>query len=474
MKKVLTTFKNIWSVKDIRNKILFTLLILVIYRLGAQIPVPFVSYDLLKSMSSVIDSAGSGILSYLNMFSGNAFGRATLFALSISPYITSSIVMQLLCVAIPKLEEMSKDEDGKKKITQITRYVTVALALVTAIGYYLFLDSYGWIDPIGGGENKFLNFFTAAVIVACYCAGASLVMWLGEKINESGIGNGISMILFANIVASFPDVLSKIFLLIFNWNDKTLPDVGTVSSPNLWWIGTIIGVLGLVFCVAMIAFMVFMSDSERRLPVLYAKKVVGRKMYGGQKTTLPLKVNMTGVMPIIFASSILSIPATLAMFLGKTNKTTGFWSWATNFNQYNWLYIILFALLLVAFAYFYIAISFNPVEVANNLQKNGGTIPSRRPGKPTADFIQKVLNRITFIGAVCLLVVAIVPMILGAIGYHAGMVTSQSTTTYNWAYALTYFAFSGNSLLIVVGVILETVRAIEAQMTMRNFKGFLG
>ena len=284
------------------------------------------------------------------------------------------------------------------------------------------------------------------------------------------------MILFANIVASFPNTLVRIFKLIFNTN-KNLPDLVnsgyTVTHPNLWWIGTIIGVLGLVMCVALIAFMVFMTNSERRLPVQYAKRVVGRKMYGGQNTTLPLKLNMTGVMPIIFASSIVSIPATISMFTGHQNATSGFWGWSNGFNQFNWLYILVFGLLLVAFAYFYVAISFNPVEVANNLKKNGGSIPGIRSGKPTSDYISRVLSRVTFIGAICLLIIACLPMILGCIGNAAGTGVSGSTTTYNWSYALTYFSFSGNSLLIVVGVVLETVRAIEAQMTMRNFKGFL-
>ena len=466
MKKVFTTIGNVFRVKDLRSKILFTLMILVIYRLGAQIPVPFIAADVLESMQNM---TSVGLLQYMNIFSGEAFSRATLFALSISPYITSSIVMQLLCVAIPALEKMSKEEDGQKKITQITRYVTVGLALITAIGYYMFLNSNGWVNFIGTSSG--LKFFTAAVIVACYCAGASLIMWLGEKINESGIGNGISIILFANIVASFPNTIVSIFKLIVNVDKNLIVGTSTVTPThqNLWWIGTIIGVLGLVMCVALIAFMIFMTNSERRLPVQYAKRVVGRKMYGGQSSTLPLKLNMTGVMPIIFASSIVSIPATIAMFVGKSDTTTGFWGWANNFTQRNWLYILVFGLLMIAFAYFYVAISFNPVEVANNLKKNGGTIPGIRTGKPTSDYITKILNRITFIGAVMLLVIALLPMIIGCIGMNVG----TDGTNYNWAYALTYFSFSGNSLLIVVGVILETAREIEAQMTMRNFKGFL-
>lgn len=467
MSNVITTIKNMWRCKDVRSKLLFTLFILVIYRLGAQVPVPFINPDALKAQ---MDYASSyGLIQYLNIFSGEAFSRATLFALSISPYITSSIVMQLLCVAIPALERMSKDEDGKEKINKITRYVTVGLALITAVGYYFYLRSNSLISYIGEGTG--MKVFTAVIVIACYCAGASLIMWLGEKINESGIGNGISMILFANIVASFPRTIASIAKLIVNV-DKALPgyESGSKVNPDLWWIGTIIGVLGLVLCIALIAFMIFMTNSERRLPVQYAKRVVGRKMYGGQSTTLPLKLNMTGVMPIIFASSIVSIPATIAIFAGKENSTNWFWKWAANFNQNNWVYILIFGLLLVAFAYFYIAISFNPVEVANNLKKNGGSIPGIRTGKPTSDYITRILNRVTFIGAIMLLIIALLPMILGCIGGNAGVTDGTPT---NWSYALTYFSFSGNSLLIVVGVILETVREIEAQMTMRNFKGFL-
>jgi preprotein translocase subunit SecY len=280
------------------------------------------------------------------------------------------------------------------------------------------------------------------------------------------------MILFANIVVSFPRQMAYIFELIFNF-DKTMPGANVTEKFNgdFWWIGTIIGVLGTVMILAMIAFMVFMTNSERRLPVQYAKRVVGRKMYGGQNTNLPLKLNMTGVMPIIFASSIVSIPATIAMFAQKTGATKGFWGWANNFNQYHWAYIMVFGILMIAFAYFYIAISFNPVEVANNLKKNGGSIPGIRTGRPTSDYISRILSRTTFIGAVCLLIIALLPMILGCIGFNAGANASGQAT--NWAYALTFFSFSGNSLLIVVGVVLETVREIEAQMTMRNFKGFL-
>ena len=459
IKKALASIRNVFSVVDIRKKILFTALIIVLFRFGSQVPVPFLN-------PAMIESNFTGtIFDFMNMLSGNAMSQATLFALGISPYITSSIVMQLLCVAIPALERMSKDEDGKKTIQKITRFVTVGLALIMAIGYYMMLNNMAdVIVPIEGH-----GFFTALVIIASYCAGASLVMWLGEKINEKGIGNGISIILFVNILVSFPSYLVKIFRAITG--TLTLPN-GATQSMNNWWVGTIIGVLGLVFIVAMIAFMVFMSDSERRIPVQYAKRVVGRKMYGGQSSNLPLKVNMTGVMPIIFASSIVSIPATIAAFAGKSEATKGFWGLIANhFVQNTIPYTLVFLVLLLAFAYFYISISFNPVEVSNNLRKNGGFVPGIRPGKPTSDYITRVLSKITFIGAICLMIVAGLPMIMGIIGQIVGVDTVKAA--YSDLYVLTYFAFSGNSLLIVIGVALETVRDIESQMTLRHFKGFL-
>jgi len=458
IKKAIASIRNVFSVADIRKKILFTMLIIVLFRFGSQVPVPFVNPEVIGSGFDV------GIMDFMNMLSGDAMSQATLFALGISPYITSSIVMQLLCVAIPALERMSKDEDGKKKIQKITRFVTVGLALIMAIGYYMMLTnmSADFVEPIKGHK-----FFTAVVIIASYCAGASLVMWLGEKINEKGIGNGISIILFVNILVSFPSYLVKIFRAI--GGTLTAANGATMPMDN-WWVGTIIGVLGLAFIIAMIAFMVFMSDSERRIPVQYAKRVVGRKMYGGQSSNLPLKVNMTGVMPIIFASSIVSIPATIAAFAGKSNVDTGFWGLVKNhFTQNTVAYTLVFLALLLAFAYFYIAISFNPVEVSNNLRKNGGFVPGIRPGKPTSDYISRVLSKITFIGALCLMIVAGLPMIMGIFGANFGTNAGGYT---DW-YTLTYFAFSGNSLLIVIGVALETVRDIESQMTLRHFKGFL-
>ena len=428
------TLKNAWKTPEMKSKLLFTLLIIVLYRLGANIPVPYIDQS---AMQMVDLFSGGSIFGYLNILSGEAFGKATLFALGVSPYITSSIVMQLLTIAIPALERLSKDgEEGRKKITAITRYVTVGLALITSIGYALYLRSAGLVGEV--------NAFDMIVLVACYCAGSSLVMWLAEKINEHGIGNGISMILFANIISSFPGMISSVISMV---TTRT----GSAGSLIL---GIVLAILSVALTLAMIVIIVWMSDSERRIPVQYAKRVVGRKMYGGQGTNLPLKVNMTGVMPIIFASSIVSIPATIASFF----PNSGFWNSVIDvFNYDTWLYIIIEFILLVAFAYFYVAISFNPVEVANNLKKQGGAVPGIRPGKPTSDYITKVLNRITLVGALILSVICILPMCINIIA--GGQFAS--------------LAFGGSSIIIVVGVALETFREIEAQMSLRNYKGFL-
>ena len=434
---------------DLRGKILFSLFILLLYRIGAQIPVPFLTPDLATQMNQATQGS---ILEYLNILSGGAFAQATLFALGVSPYITSSIVIQLLAVAIPALERLSKEgEEGKKKLNQLTRIVTVALALLTAIGYYFMLDTgagqgaqYSYIQAAG-----LPKVFVAIVIIACYCAGSSLVMWLAEKINESGIGNGISLILFINIISRGPAIVGQLLNLI---TGKT--------AGIAHWVGIVLAVASVIIGIAMLILIVFINDSERRIPIQYAKKVVGRKMYGGQNSTLPIKLNNTGVMPIIFASSIVSLPATIGMFFPKKNA---FWTGFFNlFGTDSWLYAVLTLVLIVAFAYFYILISFNPVEVSNNLKRNGGSIPGIRPGKPTVDFITKSLNRITLIGAFFLSAIAIIPFILNALFLALG-----------WQ-SIGAMAFGGTSLLIVVGVALETVREIEAQITMRHYKGFLG
>ena len=412
------------------------MVIVILYRIGSVLPVPYVSADVMNSFN---EAAAGSIFQYLNILSGDAFARATLFALGVSPYITSSIVIQLLTIAIPALERLAKDGDeGKKKLTALTRLVTVALALITAIGYALFLK-----NGINGQSMLVdgTNAFHLVVIIACYCAGAALVMWLAEKINENGIVNGISMILFAGIVSRGPALVSSLWYMMFKDGKFSI-------------IGLLLVILSLVITLAVVGFVVFMTHSERRIPIQYAKKVVGRKMYGGQASNLPIKLNMSGVMPIIFANSIVAIPATIAAFFPNSK----FWSGVNNFFNYTSpVYAILFFALIIAFAYFYIAISFNPVEVANNLKKNGGSIPGIRPGRPTTEYITRVLNRITLIGAIFLGVIAVFPMIINMVsgGQFAGL------------------AFGGSSLLIVVGVALETTRDLEAQMSLRHYKGFL-
>ncbi len=423
------TLVNAWKIDDLRKKILFTLFIVLLYRVGVAIPIPYLDSAVLDS----IKMFSEGIFQFVNLLSGSAFSQATLFALGVSPYITSSIVMQLLTIAIPALERKAKEgQEGQKFITQITRYVTVGLALITAIGYYLMLKRASALTNDG--------IFAAIVIIAAYCAGSSLVMWLAEKVNEFGIGNGISMILLANIVSGAPQMISSM------WASITADAV----------LGSIITAVTLIIGLAMVVFVVFMHDSERRLPIQYAKKVVGRKQYGGQASNLPNKLTMSGVMPIIFANSIISIPATIALFAPAAEGSL--WEKILGlFQPTHWFYALLSFLLIIAFAYFYAAISFNPIEVANNLKKNGGFVPGIRPGKPTADYITKIVNRVVLIGALMLSIIAIVPMI-------ANMISGGN---------LSALAFSGNSIIIVVGVILETTREIESQMTMRHYKGFL-
>ena len=435
------TFANAWKLEDLRRKMLFTLLIVVLYRIGTALPVPFIDAEV---MSQWANASSGSIFQFMNLLSGGAMSQATLFALGVSPYITASIVIQLLTVAIPALERLSKEgEEGKKKLNQWTRIATVGLALITAFGYYKILER--GLDGANGSRIDILTnkgWFPAVIIIACFCAGSSIVMWLGEKINEKGIGNGISIILFANIVSRLPSMIGNLWTAYL-----TSSQVGLI----------LLGVGVIIFEILAVALIVFINDSERRLPVQYAKKVVGRKMYGGQNSTLPLKVNMTGVMPIIFASSIVSLPATIAMFF-KTPAPGSFWDkFNTAFSQDGWLYAVLYGVLIIAFAYFYVTISFNPIEVSNNLKKNGGFIPGIRPGKPTSDYITRVLNRITLIGAVFLLVIAVVPII-------ANIISGAKMSA---------LAFTGSSIIIVVGVILETIREIESQMTMRHYKGFL-
>ena len=427
---MLQTLRNAWRIEEIRRKILFTLLIILLYRLGNAIPVPYVNVAALQSYFAMLQNT---VLGLLDIMSGGAFSQATIFALSIQPYINASIIIQLLCIAIPALERMSKEEgeEGRKKIAAITRYVTVAIGLLQGFGFYMLIKNNGILTPEAQS-----SVWAAIVIVLTFTSGSALIMWLGEQITEHGIGNGISMILFASIIARLPvSIVQSIRNII----------IGSLQ----WWV-LVLMILG---ALAIIVLIVFVNDAERRIPVQYAKRVVGRKMYGGQSTHLPMKVNMSGVMPIIFAQSIASVPATIAAFTGKTDGWVATW-----FGNNSIPYAIIYFLLIIFFAYFYSTIQFNPIEVANNLKKNGGYIPGFRPGKPTSEFIQKVLNKITLFGAIYLGIIAVVPILVAHF--------SQSA-------ALTGISLGGTSIIIVVGVALETVRALEAQMLMRNYKGFL-
>ena len=427
---MLQTLRNAWKIEELRKKILFTLVIILLYRLGNAIPVPDVNIALLNAYFAQQQST---ILGLLDVMSGGAFSNATIFALSIQPYINASIIIQLLCIAIPSLERLSKEggEEGRKKIASITRYATVAIGLLQGFAYYMLIMNNNMLNADAQG------IWSPIVIVLTFTSGSALIMWLGEQITEFGIGNGISMILFASIISRLPTSL--------------ITTVRNIAAGNLqWWLA----VLMLIGAIAMIVLIVYVNDAERRIPVQYAKRVVGRKMYGGQSTHLPMKVNMSGVMPIIFAQSIASLPATVAaLFAGKTDGWVNTW-----FANNSIPYAIIYFLLIIFFAYFYSTIQFNPVEVANNLKKNGGFIPGFRPGKPTSEFIQKVLNKITLFGAIYLGIIAIVPILI---------------SHFSNAAALTGLSLGGTSIIIVVGVALETVRALEAQMLMRNYKGFL-
>ena len=444
---MIQTFVNAWKVQELRKKMLFTLMIILLYRIGANLIIPYVNVGSLKATN---DAFSNGIFGLLTMMSGGAFSQATFFALSVSPYITASIVIQLLSIAIPALEKMSKDQDGQKKLSAATRWVTVGLSIVTAFGYINLLNSYGLLTkaatPVTGSGAHVLPWI---VMISCLCGGASLIMWLAEKINEHGIGNGISIILFANIIAGMTSYIQGAISMLRN-------NLGWYKGWDL-----VFGILGVIISIALalaaIVFIVWFTNSERRIKVIYAKRVVGRKTYGGQKTNLPLKMNMAGVMPVIFASSIVSIPAMIAGFM---KSTSGFAKFVNNWlGTDTAIYFVIFVALIVAFSYFYIAISFNPVEVANNIRNNGGAIIGIRP-QEMAPFIKKILNRVTMMGAIFLVVISGVPILVGAIAGMLGV-------------AFTSLAFAGTSLLIAVGVALEIVRDLEAQLSMRNYKGFL-
>lgn len=432
------TIRNAWRIPDLRKKLLYTLLIIIVFRFGSVIPAPFLDA---AALSELMANAGqNSALGYINMLTGGAFSYASLFAMGITPYINSSIIMQLLTIAIPPLERLAKEgEEGRKKIATITRYVTVVLGLIQGVAYYFYLRTNGIVAYTDG----FAGVFVAVVIVLTFTAGTALIMWMGEQINEKGVGNGISIILFAGIVARLPVTFGTV------WQYMQLGMESAATSGQY----LVLAPLFIVLFLIVIWVIVFMNESERRIPVQYAKKVVGRKMYGGQSTFLPVKVAMSGVMPVIFASSILFIPQFIQFFW---NPSGGFGKAVLDaFSQTGWLYIVLYFLLIVMFAYFYMSIQYNPLEMANNLRQNNGTIPGIRPGKPTADFIAKILSKVTLIGALFLAFVALIPIIYTNVTDMYGL------------------SLGGTSIIIIVGVALETVKQLESQMMLRHYKGFL-
>ena len=428
---MLKTLRNAWGILELRKKILFTLFIILIYRLGNAVPVPYVNTTLLENYFNTVNNT---ILGLWNTMSGGSFSMATIFALSIQPYINASIIIQLLTIAIPPLERLAKEggEEGRKKLASITRYTTVGIGLVMGIAYYTLMSNQSLLTSDGTGV------WPAIVIIMTFMAGSALIMWMGEQITEFGVGNGISIILFASIVARFPSSIGTMF-------------TNVVNGSLAWWAL----VLLLLGALAIIVLIVIVNDAERRIPVQYSKRVVGRKLYGGQSTHLPMKVNMSGVMPIIFASTIASLPATICAFVPSWNDS---WLMVNVFNTNTVPYAIIYFLLIIAFSYFYATIQFDPVEIANNLKKNGGFIPGFRAGKPTSEYIRKVLNKITLLGALYLGVVAVVPILISC---------------FSDAPVLAGISLGGTSIIIVVGVAIETVRAVEGQMLMRNYKGFL-
>lgn len=457
---MIQTIRKAWGIPELRKKIIFTLLILLIFRIGNAITVPYVNVDALKQQ---LDVMGATILGLYNVMSGGAFATATVFALSIQPYINSSIIIQLLTVAIPYLERLARDggEEGKKKIQAITRYTTVAIAILQAIGYYFMMKRYNLLATGADG------IWPALVIIVTLIAGSSFVMWMGEQVTEFGVGNGISIILFAGIISRVPNMISGMIDGVKTWSSvnngtltlETLKSAGYTDASAQQVLNSAIAPWGVVLLVigmlALIVFIVFINDAERRIPVQYAKRQVGRKMYGGQSTNLPMKVNMSGVLPIIFAQSIASLPITIWSFIGIPAEGTVSRSIYDAIDTKSIVYMVVYFIMIIGFSYFYSSIQFNPVEIANNLKKQGGFIPGFRPGKPTVDFIRKVLNKITLFGAIYLGIVAICPLIVGKV------ISNQSVS------------IGGTSVIIVVGVALETVKALESQMLMRQYKGFL-
>ena len=444
---MIQTIRNAWKVAELRNKLLFTLFALLIFRLGAAIPVPGVETD---TLAAYMQGQSATIFGLLNVMSGDAFAYATVFALGIQPYINSSIIVQLLTIAIPALERLQKEggEEGKKKIAAITRYVTVAIALLQGFGYYTMLRT-------TSGVLTRTDIWSAIVIILAFVAGSAFVMWLGEQITEFGVGNGISIILFAGIISRVPTLLNVMYTGVSNWAAGRDAETYTVLHPAfipLFLIGMLL----------LVVFIVFITNAERRIPVQYAKRVVGRKMYGGQSSHIPVKVNMSGVMPIIFAQAIASLPATIGMFVPSARtEGSGWYTFLEIFDSNGLVYSVVYFLLILAFSYFYSTIQFDPVEISNNLKKNGGFIPGFRPGKPTAEFLRKVISKITLFGAIYLAIVALLPAITGNIVSAAGSSVGSS------------LAIGGTSVIIVVGVALETVKTLEAQLMMRHYKGFL-
>ena len=433
------TMRNAWKTPELRKKLLYTLLIIVIFRLGCAIPVPFLDPN---ALSNIVQDGN--IFGYLDMLSGGALSKGTVFALSIQPYINASIIVQLLTYALPPLENLQKEgEEGRKKIQKITGYVALAISLVMSYAYYLTMRKMGAVDYTSGFEGV----FAAIVIMAVFTAGSNLIVFLGNLVHENGIGNGISIILFAGIVARCPsDVKDMVELAI--------------SDPNKYVFPVI---FVLLIYVVMIGFIVLMNEAERRIPIQYAKRVVGRKQYGGQNTHIPVKIAMSGVMPIIFAMAFMSIPQTIEMFVAAPTGDPATWSFGQKFyhgflNFFNYSsgwYAVIYFILIIAFNYFYVSMQYNPIEIANNLRQNNGGIPGIRPGKPTSDFIQRVLSKITLIGAVCLGIIAIFPIL-----FHMAVPAMN-------------ISMGGTSILIIVSVVLETVRTMESQMMMRHHKGFL-
>jgi preprotein translocase subunit SecY len=446
MNGMFAVFRNAWMDTQLRKKILYTLFIIIIFRLGSSIFVPFLDNSAISSMME-----GASLLNYLDVMTGGSLGKGTLLAMSITPYINASIIVQLLTVAIPPLEKLSKEGDeGRKKINTITKIVSLVIAVLQATAFYFTLrngnntnDQHTAILKYGDVWDTTSDMFSivlaAVTIIACFVAGASLIIWLGDRINEKGIGNGISMILFAGIIANIPSGINYFV------------EICKQSLSNLIYV-----IIILIIFAAMIWFVIFMTNAERRIPIQYAKRVVGRKMYGGQSTHIPIKVAMSGVMPIIFAMSLMSLPQTICYFFGIDGTGTSFWDgFVRVFSQTSVVYGIIYFVLIILFNYFYVSITYNPVEIANNLKKNNGAIPGYRPGKPTSDYIYNSLNKITLIGAIFLGIIAIFPIIFSLCTGLSGV------------------SIGGTTILIVVGVALETVRSLESQIMMRHHPGFL-